>query len=251
MEQVIKPLKNCASSVGEMNRRQNDGSCNLGWLNPFTGLPVDTRVADTKYLDFLLKSEENRQVHALEMDKQRFIYDMRKELEDKKLENAMKREAGMEQRKLYREMAQNEIFENVEGFLCIETIFPNGEHVFSKPVINCPHMSAKRYCEINGTKEVVLISLDNDSSEIVLRDGMLNALEFTRQLESQGVAITVCRERRKIVAEMVFAYLMGRAIVKKMPLTCGWHCLAGEWNYVGEESDTLLGVLKERINDAK
>lgn len=115
------------------------------------------------------------------------------------------------------------VFENSDGYLCLEIQYSDGEHIFTKPIIDCIHMRAHLVCEPDDKKRVVcIISLNDFSSRIILSGRRISADDFEKTLTLKNIPILVSEKKRKVVMEMVFMYLMGNATVSELPDSLGW-----------------------------
>lgn len=218
-------------------------------INPYTGYPIDKNCME-KYLDYSLGIEKQKFQNALDIEKERCIYEMRKDLDDRKTENALRREEGMYRRKINREMAQYCVFENSEGFLCLEMTFPNGERTYSKPVVNSRNLYALCVCNVDShDREVCIIRSKHSDEQIILYGKSLCSDGFSKQLEQKGISILVCRERRKMVTEMIFTYLLENAKITELPDSLGWHQTKKGWFFTDLESKTIMGAMKGEFID--
>lgn len=202
-------------------------------------------------VDSFIRMKEAEYKSALVMQQQGFIFEKRKELEDKKLQNALKREEGMELRKRKREMASHAIFENAEGYLCLEVSYCDGEKEYSKPVISKPRIRATRICNIDSKEtEVCIIRAEHVAGQIILSGKDINVKNFGKEIQRKGISIESGRDNRKMHLEMIFSYLMDTAKVVFLPEAYGWYRLNNkEWQFAEEEAMTIAGAKEGRYEE--
>lgn len=115
------------------------------------------------------------------------------------------------------------VFENSDGYLCLEIQYSDGEHIFTKPIIDCVHMRAHLVCESDYKKWVVcIVGLNDFSDRIILSGRRISADNFEEVLTVKEIPILVSKIKRKVVMEMVFMYLMENATVSELPNSLGW-----------------------------
>lgn len=226
--------------------------------NPYTGLPVNPMVADKLYADLITKNldsqiafgrkqqehEWKKELEAVKQEGERKIYEMRVELEEKKQEMALKRDEALYRRKINREMAQISIFENSEGYLCQEIIFPEGEIEYSRPIVNQPNLQMMCLYSVEGDDVVAIVGINNFAEKVILREKNFDAIGLGKMLQTKGVVIGVCREKKKQVLELIFAYLVERAEKRKIPNSLGWYQTEQGWAFAERISQTMLGAMK-------
>jgi len=225
-------------------------------VNPFTGYPVNAAVLDKSYVDSLMRIEEAKCKSVLEMNKQNLEHANRMALEERKAEhrlayedrhseNVMRRFYGMEEKKAEREHSVSSVFEDAEGCLCLETRYMNGDVFCSKPIINCFNMRAHRICDAETHETVVVIIAINDFTEqIILVGEDINPRLFDKCLSKRGIAVKASRERRKMVVDLMFAYLMEHATATELPNSVGWTKTNKGWFFTEFESKTTGGAAR-------
>ena len=228
----------------------------FGVINPYTGCPVNSMVTDKRFVEFLMKMEEDKLKAQLDMEKQKLDYEYKRDLEmlkaenrlrleEKQAENSMKRIEGMQARTDERENASYAIFKDSENRLRLETKYPTRKSDYSEPVINSADMRAYRICDMETQKTVVvLVEADNLTEKIVLSREDVNPRVFERCLSKRGLAVTTGRERRKLVLELLLSFLIDEAVVVEMPKTVGWSRTNNGWIFAESEAETIEGVVR-------
>lgn len=243
----IEPISNCQNVP-----------YGFGLINPHTGFPINPAVADQRFIDAIMKMEGEKFKAQLDMEKQRldFIYkrdlealkaENRIRLEEKQSEIITKRIEGMQARTEERENAAYAIFKDSESRLRLETKYPNRKTNYSEPVINSADMRAYRICDMEMHKTVFfVVEGDNLTEKIILARDDINPRAFERCLSKRGLAVTVGRERRKLVVELLLSYLVDEAIVVELPTTVGWSKTNTGWIFAETDTETIEGVVRER-----
>ncbi len=212
-----------------------------GIVNPCTGYPVDKVTADRLYMEAALSSHKME----LEMKREYFSNELKKELEDKKTKNAMKRDEAIENRRLNRALSWEALIEDENGFLRIVRRFPNNTANYSKPIINHAHIRMTRFQDWENPRNIAdIIKMDGFSGQIVMYGKSLSAKGLARALEQKGVRITVCREKKKQTEEMLYTYLIENAAQKEVPSSTGWYQKDNQWFFVSSEAQTIRGIMK-------
>lgn len=252
-QETIQPI----SFIGEnqyQNQYQNQylvngtGMCipqpNNMVRDPNTGLMM----SGERYMEYCLKQNELYQKAILESQKMQEEFRLRKELDDHKTANAIKREEGMEKRRRKRESATYRIFENPDGFLGIEVSYLESEPDYTGAVINCHHMRAHCVYELHEREMAVCIIDFKDSNgsagRVVLFGGFLNAEGLAKVLQKKGITVQVGRDKKKLVWELIFSYLIKNATKSELPSSLGWHKLESDWLFVEAEDQTIAGAKK-------
>lgn len=213
-------------------------------MDPNTGLTMPVE----QYLEHCLKQNELHHKAILESQKMQEEFRLRKELDDYKTANAIKREEGMEKRRRKRESASYRIFENPDGFFGMEVCYLDSEADYTGAVINCRHMRAHCVYELHGREMAVCIIdfQDSDGSveRVVLFGRFLNAEGLAKVLQKKGVTVQVGRDRKKLVWELIFSYLINTATKSELPDSLGWHKLEPDWFFTESEAQTIAGAKK-------
>lgn len=165
-----------------------------------------------------------------------FKYDVQKE--NVKLLNMEKRQEGIETRKRNRENASYEICKDSEGRFCLETTFLNGDVEVSRPVMNVSKMYMVRLVGIETGDYVNQISWDEMNRDIILTKD-LDAKAFRTAMNLAGIAIQVGRDRKKDVAELIFAYIVRNCKSVSIADHLGWNKAGDKWIWIQKEEDTL------------
>lgn len=223
-------------------------------INPYTGYPVSLAVADKSYVDFWMKMEEERNKAQLDYQKQMLAHDNKKELEklkteniikieNKRHENAMKRQEGMCERTEERENAAFALFKDSEGRIRIETKYPTREPKYSAPIIKCLNVCSCKICDAE-THEVALliVSADNMVGNIILEKENFNLKGLENCLSKHGIALNISRERKKMVLSLLLSYLIDEAGIVELPKTLGWSKSNGGWIFASSIEETIDGA---------
>lgn len=165
-----------------------------------------------------------------------FKYDVQKE--NVKLLNMEKRQEGIETRKRNRENASYEICKDSEGRFCLETTFLNGDVEVSRPVMNVSKMYMVRLVGIETGDYVNQISWDEMNRDIILTKD-LDVKAFRTAMNLAGIAIQVGRDRKKDVAELIFAYIVRNCKSVSIADHLGWNKAGDKWIWIQKEEDTL------------
>lgn len=227
-------------------------------INPYTGMSVNPVVADRLYADLILRGADSqialgrkqqefefkKELEAVKQQGAREIYEMRKSLEDQKCQMALKRDEALHNRKINREMAQVAIFEDSDGFLCQEIIFPDGKKLYSKPIVNKPNLQMICLYAMDSDDVVAIVGIDGFDDKIILGGKFFDAVGLWKMLQSKGVVIGVCREKKKQIIELIFAYLVDHAKKRKLPSSLGWYQTEQGWMFAAKASQTMLGARK-------
>lgn len=239
-----------------------DGNQNC-CINPYTGKKMPKNMADQLYYNQSMAALENSWVqsnsnlafwHQVELNNQKKAHDeeiqriklersreeaeYKRQLEEYKAEMAIKRMEAIEELKMNRACASQGLFEDINGFLCLETVFPNGKKLISEPIMNvsCVQM----ICLINMCDmydKVALLSWKDCSEPVVLNDITSKALNNV--LTNWGLNLRVGRDRKKIIIEILLSYLMEHANIKKAVPKVGWNLISGEWFFESDPEKTL------------
>lgn len=155
-----------------------------------------------------------------------FKYDVQKE--NVKLLNMEKRQEGIEARKRNRQNASYAIGKDSEGRFCLETTFLNGDVEVSRPVMNVANMYMTRLVGIETGDYVNQISWDEMNRDIILtKDSDVKAFRIAMNLA--GIAIQVGRDRKKDVAELIFAYIVRNCKSVSIADHLGWNKAGDKW----------------------
>ena len=144
-----------------------------------------------------------------------------------------------------REVIEYTIFENSDGCLCLEIQYLDGEHIFTKPIINCIHMRAHLLRAPENKKPVVcIISLNDFTDQIILFGSYLCVDGFEKLLTKKGIPILVGRYKRKLAIEIIFMYLMEHATVSELPDLVGWHQKKEGWFLSNCEAGAMAQIIQ-------
>lgn len=228
------------------------------FINPYTATPINAAVTDKRFMDALIKMEEEKLKAQLDIEKQKLDYAYKRDLEmlktenrlrieEKQAENITKRIKGMQARTQERENAAYAIFKDSESRLRLETKYPTRKSEYSEPVISCVDMRACRICDVETHKTVVIIvEADKMTEKIVLVREEVNARVFEHCLSERGLAVTTSRERRKLVLELLLSFLVDEAVVIELPKTVGWSKTNTGWIFAESDAKTIEGVIRGR-----
>lgn len=165
-----------------------------------------------------------------------FKYDVQKE--NMKLLNMEKRQEGIEKRKRNRENASYAISKDSEGRFCLETTFLNGDVEVSRPVMNVSNMYMTSLVGMETGDYVNLLMWDEMKRDIMLtKDSDVKA--FRTAINLAGIAIQVGRDRKKDVAELIFAYIVRNCKSVSIADHLGWNKADDKWIWIQKEEDTL------------
>lgn len=155
----------------------------------------------------------------------------------KKSEIAEKRDEAIFARKIKREMAVLSAFKNGDGFICVQMTMPDGTAIYTPPVLKVRGLKMVVLDDPVGSDTRVLVSWEDVKEHIILSGKQLCADGMRRALEKHGVVIVAGRDRKKEMAELVFAFLYESAIHVQMPSILGWSHTEEGWFFYDSLDD--------------
>ena len=157
-----------------------------------------------------------------------------------------KKAEGIERRKRNRENSCIKICEDSEGALCIETFYPEGDPVISKPILSGTYYRMWQFYGAE-TKRCVILIASKDMKNPMIFDEQVENQKFVQKLTQAGQTFLVGHDRRKSVAELVLAFLYSQAQEKVIGDHYGWNRTGTKWFWVEDEKTCIDGLLRRRI----
>ena len=205
---------------------------------------LSKQAQEKMYIQQALKAQDEKTAQTL-------LYlqsDLKMRLEEQKYRNAVNRDAALSLLKEQRLNASQKIFENGDGFLCIQTVFSNFKEQFSAPIMKKPYMQMTILrTEEDNQCSVQSIGWEDNKDGFLLCGSECNVSGFLKELGKSANAILVGRDRKKQIGELVYSYLIEHSEICILPEHYGWNKTKKGWIFVGEEDITIAKCLGKEV----
>ena len=157
---------------------------------------------------------------VMERDWQKHLNEM--EMLRLKEEMQQRREIAKERRKENRMLARKAGYENSEGFLCMEIIYPDGTKMHSKRILNVKNIRMTCMRDITDFQIKIAVVRWDGSEDNWLGEKEISPKGLKKLFDSHGVALEVCRDRKNEMIDIVWQFLMKKATYVECYPRFGW-----------------------------
>lgn len=196
------------------------------------------------------KMLEYRENACLNAENQRIMESLKQknrlELENVKRENAEKRDAAIQERKEQRSLARKALFKDMDGYLCMQTIFPNGKKYYSNRVLSVADIEMTCIIDItNFDRRVGLLEWNREKKKHLLKEQDFSAKGLEKLFEKNGVALEVGRDRKREMLGMIWQFLMENSKhISAFPYR-GWCYTRDGWKFADHQNMTIEYIMQE------
>lgn len=205
---------------------------------------LSQQAMDELFVKQTLRNQDANIKHGMMLEEQNF----RLIMEEIKNENQIRRERALQKLKDNRENAVIKVFEDADEYLCMQTVYPDGSKIISNPIMKKSKLKMIKIIS-QRTYDCVAqwVLWEGQKREFILVANECNPKDFIKRLETTENAILVGRDRKRHLAELIYAYLVEHAEDRTLPDHYGWNKTKTGWIFVNEERLTIEGCLRRKI----
>lgn len=183
-------------------------------------------------------SEQNAQIEIAKMG---IHHQYKMEEAAFKAQLAEKRDEANARRKINSENAVIAVFEDVDGYLRIQTKFPDGNSSYSQPIFKYANIHFMRLVsnKDNTALDAIFWMEEKQEKLIFLKGEKRNSKYLLKEMERQGNPILVGRDRKKQIGDLVYGFLVDHGSTDRIPEHYGWNKEGNSWFFVSEGQFTL------------
>lgn len=159
-------------------------------------------------------------------------YHLKSELEFQKNCYAEKREETRERHRRERELVQSRVFENPDGFLCVEQSYPDGTTKHSCAVLSIRRVRMKKFvCPMIPEKNSYIVCWRENPQGVKIPESEMTTEKLAKVLQQHGVVLHVSRAKRAETLDAIFSFLFENLEAEEDLLIFGWNKTKVGWKF--------------------
>lgn len=185
-------------------------------------LPLPPNLVEKMYLDELEVAKANA--------KKSHEYHLKSALEFQKNFYAEKREQTRERHRRERELVQLRVFENPDGFLCVEQRYPDGTTKHSSAVLSIGRVGMKKLiCPMIPEKNSYIVCWRENPQGVKIPESEMTTEKLAKVLQQHGVVLHVSRAKKAETLDAIYSFLFENLEAEEDLLIFGWNKTKSGW----------------------
>lgn len=157
-------------------------------------------------------------------------YLLKSDLEFQKNFYAEKREQTRERHRRERELVQTRVFENSDGYFCIEQKYPDGSSKISQPVLPISKVRLKKsVSQMLPENNCFIIYWREDTTGIKIPESDMTVEKLAKIFQQKGFFLSVSRTKKVETWESILAFLFEESEEIESLAFFGWNKVKSGW----------------------
>lgn len=157
-------------------------------------------------------------------------YLLKSDLEFQKNFYAEKREQTRERHRRERELVQTRVFENSDGYFCIEQKYPDGSSKISQPVLPISKVRLKKsVSQMLPENNCFIIYWREDTTGIKIPESDMTVEKLAKTFQQKGFFLSVSRTKKVETWESILAFLFEESEEIESLAFFGWNKVKSGW----------------------
>lgn len=144
-----------------------------------------------------------------------------------------------------RELQQEAVIADPDGYLRIQSTQPGGKAVLSDPITNVRGISLVRIISWGSTIDIQAIYCEDIKEAIYLVGKECTVKGFQKALEGFGIVVHFGRDKRREVYDLIYEYLIRNCSVRNCKYRFGWNKTEHGWQFASENEETIQTILRK------
>lgn len=159
-------------------------------------------------------------------------YLLKSNLEFQKNCYAERREETRERHRRERDLVQLRVFENPDGFLCVEHKYPDGTTKHSQAILSISKLRLKKaICPMIPEKNCYKVFWHENPQGVKIPESEMTADELAKVLQKYGVVLHIGRTKKAETWEAIFSFMFENLEPEEEILIFGWNKTKAGWKF--------------------
>lgn len=192
-------------------------------INPnLQPMPLPPHLLEKVYFDELEVAKANA--------KKSHEYLLKSNLEFQKNCYAERREETRERHRRERDLVQLRVFENPDGFLCVEHKYPDGTTKHSQAILSISKLRLKKaICPMIPEKNCYKVFWHENPQGVKIPDTEMTANKLAMVLQKHGIVLCVSKAKKAETLEAIYSFLFENLEAEEDLLIFGWNKTKSGW----------------------
>lgn len=159
-------------------------------------------------------------------------YLLKSNLEFQKNCYAERREETRERHRRERDLVQLRVFENPDGFLCVEHKYPDGTTKHSQAILSISKLRLKKaICPMIPEKNCYKVFWHENPQGVKIPDTEMTANKLAMVLQKHGIVLCVSKAKKAETLEAIYSFLFENLEAEEDLLIFGWNKTKAGWKF--------------------